>query len=108
MALRLASSILLVLTDDAASVHTALQALAAFERMGIDPRRTKIVLNHVHRMRDIPVETMQKVLKQTLAAEIPFEAEQLNAIRRGTPLVVALPESAFTHAIEQVARQAGV
>jgi CheY-like chemotaxis protein len=108
MALRLASSILLVLTDDAASVHTALQALAAFERMGIDPRRTKIVLNHVHRMRDIPVETMQKVLKQTLAAEIPFEAEQLNAIRRGTPLVVALPESAFTHAIEQVARQAGL
>lgn len=104
-ALRLARVIVLVLSDDPASVQTAMQSLAAFDQLGIPPSRIKLALNHVHRTRDIPAETVQKVLKRTLSVEIPFEPEQINAIRRGAPLVSTAPDTGFTRAIQQLARQ---
>ena len=103
-AIRLARAVVLVLSDDPASIQTAIHSLVAFEQMGIPASRIKLILNHVRRTRDIPAETVQKVLKRTLSVEIPFEAEQVNAIRRGAPLVSTAPDSGFTRAIQQLAR----
>ncbi|WP_119067633.1 response regulator [Aggregatilinea lenta] len=103
-ALRLARVIVLVLSDDPASIQTGIQSLMVFEQMGIPASRIKLVLNHVRRTRDIPAETVQKVLKRTLAVEVPFEPEQINAIRRGAPLVSTAAGSDFTRAIQQLAR----
>lgn len=103
-ALRLARAVVLVLSDDPASLQTAIQSLAAFEQLGIPASRISLVLNHVRRTRDIPAETMQKVLKRTLSVEVPFEPEQINAIRRGAPLVSTAPDSGLTRAIQQLAR----
>lgn len=108
-ALQLAGLVVLVMTDDLCSVQTAQQTLGLLPALGVDRERIGVALCHVRPTADIPVETIQKALRRPLAAEIPYQAEQMAAIRRGVPLAAAEPDGLYAQALsalEQVCAQA--
>lgn len=103
-ALSMASAVVVVLTDDPPSIQTTGQFIAALNSINVDPAKIRLVLNHVRPTNDVPAETIQKALKRPLTAELPFDVNQLNAIRRGVPLVIGQPDSPFAKSIQQLAR----
>ena len=62
------------------------------------------MLCHVRPTAEIPVETIRKTLKQPLLAEIPYQVEQIAAVRRGVPLVIAEPNGAYAQAVSRLAQ----
>jgi MinD-like ATPase involved in chromosome partitioning or flagellar assembly len=95
------------MADDPASVHTTNQFLMMLNALGVDNGRVRLVLNHPRPMTELPADAIQKALRRSLAAELPFEPKQSAAIRRGVPLVAALPDSPFSTGIQQLARTLG-
>lgn len=102
--LKAAHAVIVVMTDDPPSVQTTGQFLVSLQKLGVDMARVRLVLNHVRPTNDVPAETIQKALKRPLSAELPYDVEQINAIRRGTPLVVAHPDGAFAREMLRLAR----
>jgi len=103
-ALTVSSAVVVVTSDDPPGVQTAAHLLNTLNGMAIDSGRIRVVLNHVRPMQDVPTATIQKALKRPLSVEIPFDGQQALAVRRGTPLVVARPDSPFSQAVKQLAR----
>ncbi len=103
-ALTVSSAVVIVTSDDPPAVQTTANLLNTLIGMSIETGRVRVVLNHVRPMQDVPAATIQKALKRPLSAEIPFDAQQAMAIRRGTPLIVARPDSPFSQAIQHLAR----
>jgi MinD-like ATPase involved in chromosome partitioning or flagellar assembly len=93
-----------VMADDPPSVQTTAQFLIALQNMGIEIGRVRVVLNHIRPTRDVPSETIQKALKRPLSAEIPYDPNQFNAVRRGVPLAASEPEGPFAQGIQQLVR----
>jgi CheY-like chemotaxis protein len=106
-ALQLSAVVVVVMADDPASVHTTNQFLMMLNALGVDNGRVRLVLNHPRPMTELPADAIQKALRRSLAAELPFEPKQSAAIRRGVPLVAALPDSPFSTGIQQLARTLG-
>jgi CheY-like chemotaxis protein len=102
--LNVSTSVVIVTSDDPASVHSTGQLLAVLQSQGIDVNRVRVVLNHPRPTFDLPAETIQKALKRPLAADLPYEPKQSVAIRKGIPLVLGVPDSAYTAAVRQLAR----
>ncbi|NDJ77992.1 MAG: response regulator/pilus assembly protein [Chloroflexi bacterium] len=103
-ALLASRAVVVVMTDDPPAVQTTAQFLAGLQSMNIEMGRVRVVLNHVRPAADIPAETIQKALRRPLSAEIPYDTEQTNAIRRGVPLVVSDANRPFSKAVQQLAR----
>jgi MinD-like ATPase involved in chromosome partitioning or flagellar assembly len=103
-ALLLSRTLIVVMCDDPPSVQTTGQFLTALQNLGVEAARVRVVLNHVRPANDVPVETIQKALKRPLSAEIPYDANQMTAIRRGVPLVISDSQGPFAQGIEQLAR----
>ncbi len=106
-ALQLAGLVVLVMTDDLCSVQTAQQTLGLLPALGVDRERIGVALCHVRPTADIPVETIQKALRRPLAAEIPYQAEQMAAIRRGVPLAAAEPDGLYAQALSALEQVCG-
>jgi len=107
-AIQLSSVVVAVMADDPASVHTTNQFLMTLAALGVDQARVRLVLNHPRPMTELPADAIQKALRRSLSAELPFEPKQSAAIRRGLPLVSALPGSPFSTGIQQLARTLGM
>lgn len=103
-ALLLSRAVVVVMTDDPPSVQSTVQFLTLLQNMGVEAGRVRVALNHVRPVHDIPAEIIQKALKRPLSAQIPYDANQINAMRRGEPLVVSAPDSPFSQAIQSLAR----
>jgi len=103
-ALPLAGTVIVVLSDDACSVQTVQHLLGVLPALGVARERIGVVLCHVRPTAEIPVETIRKTLKQPLIAEIPYQVEQIAAIRRGVPLVIAEPNGAYAQAVSHLAQ----
>ncbi|MCC7450973.1 MAG: response regulator [Anaerolineae bacterium] len=101
-ALLAARRVLLVIGDDVTSVHTARHTLQTLRDVGVEPSRVHIILNRSRPDTAMPTNTVVKAIDHPLAAEIPYEADQLQAMRRGTPLVVASPDSLFSKAFQHL------
>jgi len=96
-AIHIARSVVLVMSDDPASVQTAAQSLNLMQKWGVDMARVRVALNHVRPTNDVPAETIQKAIKR------PLSTEQMASIRRGVPLVMGEPQGAFALAVQQLA-----
>ena len=107
-ALLLSRSVVIVMSDDPPSVQTTAQFLLALHKLGVEMGRVRVALNHIHDTQDVPAATIQKALKRPLSAEIPYNANHMNAIRRGVPHIIAEPNSPFSQAIQQLARTMGI
>ena len=103
-ALQLARAVVVVMSDDPPSVQSTAQFLTLLQNVGVEAGRVRVVLNHVRPVHDIPPEIIQKAIKRPLSAQIPYDANQINAMRRGLPLAAAEPDSAFSQAIQLLAR----
>jgi CheY-like chemotaxis protein/MinD-like ATPase involved in chromosome partitioning or flagellar assembly len=103
-ALLLSRTVVVVMSDDPPSVQSTVQFLTLLQNMGVEAGRVRVALNHVLPVHDIPPEIIQKALKRPLSAQIPYATNQINAMRRGVPLAAAEPDSAYSQAIQLLAR----
>ena len=103
-ALQRARAVVVVMSDDPPSVQSTAQFLTLLQNVGVEAGRVRVALNHVRPVHDIPPEIIQKAIKRPLSAQIPYDANQINAMRRGLPLAAAEPDSAFSQAIQLLAR----
>lgn len=91
--LNVSTSILLVMAPEIASLRTALSALEIYDRLGIDPGKVKIVLNHNSSNPAIKQAQLEKVLKRPLDFILPFEAGEVNrALNFGQPFILSNPD----------------
>ncbi len=103
-ALQISSAVVVVMADDPPAIQSTGQLLVALHTLGVAPERVRLVLNHTQPTPDVPSATIQKALKRTLDAELPYTLEHRTAIRRGKPVALADPEGAFSRALAQLAR----
>ncbi len=101
----LASHAVIVVTgDDVLAVHTSSNVLQSLQNLGVEMGRVRVCVNHSRPDPGVPSATILKALGRPISAEIPYDANQVQAMRRGTPLVMAAPESPFTQAAIQLLR----
>jgi MinD-like ATPase involved in chromosome partitioning or flagellar assembly len=101
--LRLARTIVLVIGDDPAALFLAPGALENIERMSLSGT-VHLVLNHT-RPHGVTLDEVMQATRRTVAANLPYEPAQVEAITRGIPLVVSRPDSMFARTVYQLARQ---
>lgn len=102
-ALQHARHIVLVLGDDPARLIVVPDILANIERMKL-PGRLYLVLNRT-RPHGVTYEEVVATLNRPLAARLPYEPRQVDALNQGAPLVTLHPDSPFCRAVFELARQ---
>ena len=95
--------LVLVLTPEMASLQSTALLLQALTRLEIAEQKISLVVNQPFPQHAMPVEAIQKVLKRTITASIPFEPEQVKAVNSGQPLLLSSPKSAGAVAIARLA-----
>ncbi len=100
--LRRASHIVLVVGNDPAGLMTASGALSSLARSGV-PGQVHVVLNHT-RPQGVSFDQVNEVINRPLAANVPYEASQVQALIKGVPLVADEPGSLFSRTIVQFAK----
>lgn len=102
-ALRRARQVVLVINDDPASLEMLSGVLHNVEdlKLAAEPL---IVFNRTH-PHGASFEEVMQALDHPLAANIPHEPAQAQAVSEGIPLVKTQPDSLFTRAVVQLARQ---
>jgi MinD-like ATPase involved in chromosome partitioning or flagellar assembly len=78
--------------------------MQSLQNLGVEMGRVRVAVNRSRPDTGMPSATILKALGRPLSAEIPYDANQVQAMRRGMPLVMATPDSAFSKAIQQLAR----
>lgn len=101
-ALLAARRVLLISGDDVMAAHTTRQTLQTLHSLGVEPSRVCIILNRSRPDMGLPTHTVRKTLDHPIAAEIPYDPDQLQALRQGTPLVIASPDSQFSIALQRL------
>jgi len=96
--------LMLVVTPTMPSLKAANDALTILESIGFSQKRIIPVLNEMFAQPSLRKEDMERALGTRLLATIPHERRQaLEAVNRGTPLVMRAPNSPTTMAIEMLA-----
>jgi CheY-like chemotaxis protein len=104
--LNVSTAILLVMAPEVASLRTTLNALEIYDRLGIDPAKVKIVLNHNSSNLAIKQSQLEKVLKRPPDFILPFEAGEVNrALNFGQPFILSNPELPICLDLESMAYQ---
>ncbi|GAB4473326.1 MAG: hypothetical protein Kow00124_12180 [Anaerolineae bacterium] len=101
--LRRARHIVLVASDDAASLLIMPGALAMLDELEL-PGQTHIIVNRAH-AQGVSREEIAAALGRPLVAEFPHEPAQVDALASGVPLVMSQPRSPFSRTILHFARQ---
>lgn len=101
--LREAQHIILVIGDNPANLSMVPDAVASLQKMQL-PGAIHLVLNHT-RPHGVSHESVVQTLNAPMAADIPYEPAQVDAVTRGLPLVMSQPSSLFSRIILQLARQ---
>lgn len=97
------SKLVLVLSPDIPSLQSTLAALKYLTQHGLRPENIVPVLNCYTPTISLTVEAIEKTIRHSLAAEIPFEAEMIAAANAGQPLVLHNPNSPASAALTQLA-----
>jgi CheY-like chemotaxis protein/MinD-like ATPase involved in chromosome partitioning or flagellar assembly len=98
-----ARHIVLVIGDNPANLGNIPNAIATLQDMRLGGT-VHLVLNHT-RPHGVTHETVMQTLNAPLAADIPYEPAQVDAVTRGLPLIMSQPSSLFSRTILQLARQ---
>jgi pilus assembly protein CpaE len=103
-ALLVSQVVIVVMGDDVMAVHTTTNMMQSLQKLGVDMGRVRVCVNHSRPDPGVPSQTILKAIGRPIAAEIPYDANQVQAMRRGTPLVMATPDSPFAQATIQLLR----
>ncbi len=95
--------IILVLSPDMASLQSTALALQGLTRLGMSENKISLVVNQVVPQYPLPLKTIQKAVKRSIAAKIPFEPDMIRAVNSGQPLLLSSPKSAGAAAIARFA-----
>lgn len=101
--LRNAQHIVVVVGDTPPDLMTAPSALAALNELQLTGRQ-HIVINRT-RPQGVSHQEVMQALSRPLAADIPYEPAQVEALTQGKPLLMSQPRSPFSQAILYLARQ---
>jgi CheY-like chemotaxis protein len=103
-ALLVSHAVVVVMGDDVMAVHTTSNLMQSLQALGVEMGRVRVCVNHSRPDAGVPAQTILKALGRPISAEIPYDANQIQAMRHGTPLVSATPDSAFARATQQLLR----
>ena len=103
-ALLVSSAIVVVMSDDISAVHTTRNMMQSLQGFGVEMGRVRVAVNRPRPEAGVPLQTMVKALGRPISADIPYDANQVQALRHGTPLVVATPDAPFSGAMKQLLR----
>jgi Flp pilus assembly CpaE family ATPase len=95
-------AVVVVMSDDVMSVHTTSNFMQTLQKIGVEMGRVRVVVNHIRPDPGVPSATILKALGRPISAEIPYDPNQMQAIRKGVPLASSAPDSAFTKALQQL------
>jgi CheY-like chemotaxis protein len=103
-ALALARTVIVVVGDDMATAQNTNSLPRMLSAYNVDMAKVRVVVNHHRPEPGVPIQSIAKALGANVTLELPYDVNQLQALRRGTPTVVLAPESAFALAIQQLIR----
>jgi pilus assembly protein CpaE len=102
--LTMASTILLVMAPEMASLRTTMSALEIYDRLGISLEKVKIALNHNSSNAAIKQAQLEKVLKHPIDFVLPYEAGEVNrALNFGQPFILNNPDLPICLLLEKMA-----
>jgi len=104
--LNIASSIVLVMAPEMASLRSTMSALEIYDRLGVSVEKVKIVLNNNSSNAAIKQAQLEKVLKREIDFVLPYEAGEVNrALNFGQPFILENPDLPICRALEIMAYQ---
>ena len=99
-----ASTILLVMAPEMASLRTTVSAMEIYDRLGIPLDKVKIALNNNSSSPAIKQAQLEKVLKRPIDFVLPFEAGEVNrALNFGQPFILNNPDLPICLLLEKMA-----
>jgi len=99
-----ASTILLVLAPEMASLRTTVSAMEIYDRLGIPLEKVKIALNNNSSSPAIKQAQLEKVLKRPIDFVLPYEAGEVNrALNFGKPFILNNPDLPICLILEKMA-----
>ena len=102
--LSIASTILLVLAPEMASLRTTVSAMEIYDRLGIPLDKVKIALNNNSANPAIKQAQLEKVLKRPLDFVLPYEVGEVNrALNFGQPFILSNPDLPICLVLEKMA-----
>jgi pilus assembly protein CpaE len=102
--LSIASTILLVLAPEMASLRTTVSAMEIYDRLGIPLDKVKIALNNNSPNPAIKQAQLEKVLKRPIDFVLPYEAGEVNrALNFGQPFILSNPDLPICLVLEKMA-----
>lgn len=96
--------VVLVVSDDMTTAQNAINLPQIMAGYGVDMRSVRVVVNHSRPEPGVPLQAIAKALNAQINAEIPFDVNQIQAMRRGVPAAIMAPESPFALALQQLIR----
>ena len=102
--LGLTRTVIVILSDDPVSAQMGGSLSQNLQAQNVDMRRVRIVVNHSRAEPGIPAAMIARSIGLPIHAELPYDVNQMQAIRRGVPTVVLAPESAYAQALYQLTR----
>ena len=96
--------VILVLVPEVASIQATTVTLQALRSLGLSEEAIVPIVNHTFAKGGLSLVTIQNALKRPIKAVIPHEPElPIQAINRGTPMVLSQPSSAMATVIQELA-----
>ncbi len=102
-ALQLLDKVLLVVSTDMPAVQSTAVALQGLLKLGLADNKINLVVNQTSPHNALPIEIIQKAVKRSILAAIPYDPNMIKAINGGQPLVLSQPQSPAAQAISQLA-----
>jgi len=104
--LDIANIILMMGAPEMASIRAVAAAIDAFQKLGYDPEKYRLVLNHTFEQEGLKQGQIEKALDVSVKLSIPYAPlDFIRAINIGRPLVYGSPTSPVTVLIENAAYQ---
>ena len=100
--LQLFDKITLILSPDMPSLQSTAVALQSLARLGIPEQKISLVVNQMISTNALSMDMIQRVVKRSILAVIPYEPEMVKSVNSGKPLLLRRPESAGATAIVQL------
>ncbi len=102
--LALARSVLVVIGDDLTAIQANGSLATILQSAAVDLKNVRVIVNRSRPEATIPASAIAKTIGLPISGELPYDPNQIQALRRGVPTVVLAPESSFASALQQLSR----
>jgi pilus assembly protein CpaE len=93
VAVQASDLVVIVLAPEVASLQTTAATLRVVKSLNVPDDKVLLVLNQVMLKPGLTTAAIEKALGRPLAATVPYDDGQIQALGQGTPLVLSQPNS---------------